>query len=364
MSDSIFWTPVFRALGWSSRSENSGAPLLGGNARLTDLSGRLLGAHVAHAGLITLWAGAMTLFELSRFDPAFPMDAQHLILLPHLATLGIGVGEGGQVIDPYPYFAIGMVHLISAAVLGAGGIYHAVLGPEQLDEQGFGYRWQDGNKMTSILGIHLVFLGMGALLLVLKATRWGGVYDPLHDQVRLIVPNLNPIAIFGYLFGFSPQGWTIAGMASVSSMEDVIGGHVWVGVLCIAGGMWHMVSKPLAWAERSLIWSGEAYLSYSLGALALAGFSVACFVSVNEVAYPSVFYGDVVSSSVRPALASVHAALGSLALLGHIWHAYKARSETKRGAKYGTFFDFIARRVAAPEEDAIAIANSFAAPPS
>ncbi|MGC1394504.1 MAG: Photosystem II reaction center protein, partial [Coleofasciculaceae cyanobacterium] len=38
-----------------------------GNFRLVNLSGKLLGAHVAHSGLILLWAGAMTLFELSRF---------------------------------------------------------------------------------------------------------------------------------------------------------------------------------------------------------------------------------------------------------------------------------------------------------
>ncbi len=33
-------------------------PWWSGNARLTELSGRLLGAHVAHAGLMVLWAGA------------------------------------------------------------------------------------------------------------------------------------------------------------------------------------------------------------------------------------------------------------------------------------------------------------------
>jgi photosystem II CP43 chlorophyll apoprotein len=78
--------------------------------RLKDLSGRLLGAHVAHAGLIVLWAGAMTLFELSRFDPSLPMYEQNLILLPHLATLGIGVGDGGMVVDTYPYYAIAHCH--------------------------------------------------------------------------------------------------------------------------------------------------------------------------------------------------------------------------------------------------------------
>jgi photosystem II CP43 chlorophyll apoprotein len=344
MTVALFWRPVFRALGWADSGQNSGAPLLEGNARFVDASGKLLGAHVAHAGLIVLWAGAMTLFELSRFNPAVPMYEQNLILLPHLATLGFGVGANGQIVDTYPYYAIAMLHLISSCVLGAGGLYHAVLGPQVLDENGFGYNWKDGTKMTRILGIHLVLLGLGALLLVLKATRFGGLYDPLTAQVRLVQPNLDPARIFGYLLGFSPTGWSLTGMASVNNLEDVVGGHVWVGLLCVAGGVYHITSKPMDWAKRALIWSGEAYLSYSLAALALAGFSVACFVSVNSVAYPEVFYGPVLSSPTRVALASVHAGLGFLALVGHGWHAYRARS-AERGVKFNTFFDFMAKDV-------------------
>ncbi len=344
MTVSIFWKPVFRVFGWSTDSD-SGAPLLAGNAQFVNLSGKLLGAHVAHAGLIVLWAGAMTLFELSRFNPAQPMYEQNLILLPHLATLGFGVGGGGQIVDLYPYYAIAMLHLISSAVLGAGGLYHAVLGPAILEAKGFGYDWKDGNKMTSILGIHLVMLGLGALLLVLRATQFGGIYDPLTDQVRLIQPNLNPARIFGYLFGLGPKGWTITGMASVNNLEDVIGGHVWVAMLCIGGGIYHIVSKPLDWAQRALIWSSEAYLSYSLGALAIAGFSVACFVSVNDIAYPSIFYGPINGSPVRAALASVHAALGFLALVGHLWHAYQARAMQK-GIFLNTFFDVVSKNIA------------------
>lgn len=68
------------------------APWWAGNFRLTNLSGRLLGAHVAHAGSIVLWAGAIALFELEHFNPAKPMYEQGLIRLPHLAAQGWGVG--------------------------------------------------------------------------------------------------------------------------------------------------------------------------------------------------------------------------------------------------------------------------------
>ena len=308
-----------------------------GNARFVDFSGKLLGAHVAHAGLIVLWAGAMTLFELSRYNPSQPMYDQGLILLPHIASLGLGVGVGGQIIDFYPYIAIGMIHLVASAVLGAGGLYHTFLGPRQLKQNEsfegfFGYSWQDADKMTSIIGIHLVLLGVGAWLLVIKAMFVGGLYDANIDAVRIVDnPTLNPGRIFGYLIGaHGPEG-----MASVDNLEDIIGGHIWVGLMCVLGGIWHTISQPTEWAKKALFYSGEAYLSYSLGALAYMGVFAAYFVTVNGTAYPEVFYGplgfdgtaDVIST--RTWLAAFHYVFAGLALAGHIWHALRVRAQAQ-----------------------------------
>jgi photosystem II CP43 chlorophyll apoprotein len=284
-----------RVISGGRDQESSGFAWWSGNARLINLSGKLLGAHVAHAGLIVFWAGAMTLFEVSHFVPEKPMYEQGLILLPHLATLGWGVGAGGEVFDTFPYFVVGVLHLISSAVLGFGGIYHAVRGPETLEEYSsfFGYDWKDKNKMTNIIGFHLIILGCGALLLVLKAMFFGGVYDtwaPGGGDVRVITnPTLNPAVIFGYLIKapFGGEGWII----SVDNMEDIIGGHIWIAFTCIAGGIWHIFTKPFAWARRALIWSGEAYLSYSIGALSLMGFIASIMVWYNNTAYPSEFFG-------------------------------------------------------------------------
>ena len=49
--------------------ETTGFAWWAGNARLINLSGKLLGAHVAHARLIKFWNGAINLFEVAYFVP-------------------------------------------------------------------------------------------------------------------------------------------------------------------------------------------------------------------------------------------------------------------------------------------------------
>ena len=303
------------------------SPWLVGNARLTDLSGQLLGAHIAHAGLIMFWAGSITIIEVLRFNPDIPMSEQAIGLLPHLATLGWGVGTNGQIIDTYPYFVIGILHLIASAVLGAGGLFHVFRSPPVLYNSGgiaakFHYEWNDPKQLGLILGHHLIILGLGAFLLVLKAMYFGGIYDANIHEVRLISnPTLEPGTIFGYLVGLKDGNWNLLGIASVDNLEDVIGGHIWVGLMLILGGTWHILVPPFRWARKLFpIENGEEILSYSLLGLALMAFISIPLVSYNQIAYPSEFYGyDHLGQ------ANIQLFLGIIAFCGYVWHSWRSR---------------------------------------
>ncbi len=316
---------------------------LAGNDRLKNLSGQLLGAHIAHAGLIMFWAGATTISEVGRFLPSLPISEQGFVLLPHLATLGFGLGPGGAIVDTYPYFVIGILHLAASAVLGAGGLFHALIGPPVLKDGAakspkFHYEWSDSQKLGFILGHHLIFLGVAALLFVGKAMVFGGIYDPAVGEVRLIEnPTLNPFTIFGYLFGLVNGSWNPLGMAAVNNLEDVIGGHIWVGVLTIAGGAWHIRTEPFDWAKKFFIFKADAILSYSLAGLALMAFTSVYFFAFNTTVFPTEFYGADRSVSV-----GIQLGLCITSLVGHIWHAFKAKSSTGVIEDRDKFLAFVA----------------------
>ena len=311
-----------------------------GNSGVAKRSGSFIAAHAAHAGLIMFWAGAFTLFELARYNSALPMGDQGLILIPHLAGLGFGLGEGGIIISSEPYIAIAAFHLVSSAVLGAAGIWHTLRCPKDLTTtqgraQKFHWEWDDPSKLTFILGHHLWFLGLGVVAFVEWATRHG-IYDTAIGAVRRIEPNVDLGMVWGYQTNF----------LSISSLEDVIGGHVVLAFILTIGGTWHIISSPFGPFKKVLIFSGEAILSYSLAGIALMGFVTSIWCAQNTTIYPVELYGaplklnfafspyfsdtvPVVSDftnghTARAWLSNTHFYLAFFFLQGHFWHALRS----------------------------------------
>jgi len=324
---------------YASNQTQEQYPWWSGNARLTDLSNTFIVAHVAQAALIMLWAGAFTLFELAVYSPDEPLYTQGLILLPHLAAEGWGIGAGGAVTNTFIWFAIGVIHIVAAAVLGAGAYFHRTRLPQSLSSASgraarFHFEWQDAPKLGLILGHHLIILGLGALLFVAKAQFFGGLYDTNLGEVRLVTsPTLDPATLWDYR----------THLFDVSNLEDLVGGHIYVAVLLIAGGAWHILVPPFNWVKRVFLFSGDGILSYSLFGIAIAGFAASYYCGFNALAYPEEFYGPTLELKsaflpryyeVQPTLAegytsrvwlaNAHFYLAFFFLQGGLWHFQRA----------------------------------------
>jgi chlorophyll a/b binding light-harvesting protein PcbD len=308
-----------------------------GNSRIAKESGSFISAHAAHAGLIMFWAGSFTIYELSRYQPDLPLGEQSLLVLPNLARLGIGVGDQGVITNPEGIVAVAAFHLVSAAVLAAGGMWHLFRAPVDLGEaegaaKRFNFDWSDGRQLGLILGHHLIMLGLAATAFV-EWAKHVGLYDTSTQAVRTVQPNLDLATIFSYQTSF----------LSISSLEDVIGGHALVAVLLVAGGIWHILVPPLGFSRRLLVFSAESILSYSLGSVALMGFVASIWCASNTTVYPVELYGPALdlrfslspyfadsvtlaggAHTARAWLANAHFFLAFMFIQGHLWHALRS----------------------------------------
>lgn len=283
------------------------------------------------------WAGAFTLWELARYDPSLPMGHQSLILLPHLANLGMGLGEGGVIVDTSNYIEFSAFHLISSAVLAAGGLLHTVLLPSDLGQgegrtKKFDFQWDDPRKLTFILGHHLIFLGLACIAFVDYA-KHHGIWDTSIGAVRTVDATIN----FGNIWNYQ------ATFLNISSLEDVMAGHAFLAFFLTIGGLWHIITKPFGIFDKISNYSGEAILSYSLAGIALMAFVTSFWCSVNTTIYPVEFFGEPLKLSfdiapyftdtvvladkahtARAWLSNSHFYLGFFFLQGHLWHSLRA----------------------------------------
>jgi len=313
-----------------------------GNSGVTNRSGKFIAAHAAHTGLIAFWAGAFTLFELARFDPSVPMGHQPLIALPHLAALGIGFDETGAFVGGTAVVSIAVVHLVSSMVYGAGGLMHSLLFSSDMQESSvpqarkFKLEWDNPDNQTFILGHHLIFFGVACIWFV-EWARIHGIYDPALGAVRQVEYNLDLGMIWNHQFDF----------LSISSLEDIMGGHAFLAFFMSAGGIFHILTKNYGEYNSfkgADILSAEFVLSTSLAGAAYTAFVAALWCASNTTIYPVDLYGDVLQFKLgvapywidtdtslaadahtgRAWLTNVHFYIGFVYLQGHFWHGLRA----------------------------------------
>jgi hypothetical protein len=65
----------------------------------------------------------------------------------------------------------------------------------------------------------------------------------------------NPAVLFGQVHG----QWNPLGIAAVDNLEDIVGGHLWLAVMLIGGGIWHLLSEPFDWVKARVPFEKVAY---------------------------------------------------------------------------------------------------------
>ncbi|KAI9131149.1 chlorophyll a/b binding light-harvesting protein [Acaryochloris sp. CCMEE 5410] len=324
-------------------------PWYSGNSRLEDpaVQGKWLAAHIAQIALIVFWVGLNTFSENQAFDTSLPMFDQGLVLIPHLAALGFGVGSGGVVTNTFVFTQIGAIHMVSSFVLFGGAYFHAKIGPAVLADGGrgntdqFAFSWDDPKKLGYILGHHLVLIGTGALLFVLWI-KFHGIYDPTIGEVRTVAAPGSTIGDVVLKYGWFTPGYNCF---FVDNLEDLASGHLFIGLVDIAGGIFHINVAPLPWSKvvNKYTYSPDGLLGTAIGGLALMGFISAYFCAVNTLVYPVEFFGPALEVKFgiapyfkdtadladgfytsRAWLANITYYLAFYMLQGHLYHTLKA----------------------------------------
>ena len=200
----------------------------------------------------------------------------------------------------------------------------------------FDFEWNDPDRLTFILGHHLIFLGLGNIQFV-EWARIHGIWDSAAGVTRQVQYNLDIGMVWNHQADF----------LSINSLEDVMGGHAFLAFFLIIGGAFHIATKQFGeyteFKGKGLL-SAEAVLSYSLAGAGLMACIAAFWCSTNTTIYPTDLYGEVLklqfqfspyfsdtatnlsadSHTARAWLSNVHFYLGFFFIQGHLWHALSA----------------------------------------
>jgi len=98
--------------------------------------GRLISVHLIHTALVAGWAGSISLYELSIFDPSDPILnpiwRQGIFVLPFMTRIGITqswtnwtiTGEALENFGFWSYEGVALSHIVLSGLLMLSSIWH------------------------------------------------------------------------------------------------------------------------------------------------------------------------------------------------------------------------------------------------
>jgi photosystem II CP47 chlorophyll apoprotein len=253
--------------------------------------GRLISVHIIHTALVAGWAGSITLYELSIFDPSDPILnpiwRQGIFVIPFITRLGITnswnnwtiMGEPSKNVIVWSYEGVALTHIILSGLLILASIWHWTFWDLEVFRDP-----RTGNPvldLPKIFGVHL-FLS-GVLCFGFGCFHVTGLFGPgiwVSDPYRLIGsiepvrPSWGPERFDPYNFGGIPSH------------------HIAAGTRGILSGIFHICVRPPQRLYNALrIGNIETVLSSSLAAVFWASFIVSRTIWYGSSASPVELYG-------------------------------------------------------------------------
>ena len=242
--------------------------------------GRLLAVHLMHTALVTGWAGAMAIFELSIFDPSDPvldpMWRQGMYVMPFMARLGVTHSWSGWTLfgdtwvnqpgllgaqfNFWSFEAVALAHILVSGLFFLAAVWHWVNWDLEL------FFPNDSKEpvidLPRVFGGHLFLLG--TLCFTFGAFHLTGVAGP-----GMWVSD--PYGLTGHIQGVAPV-WGAEGFDPFNP-GGIVAHHIAAGALLIIGGAFHLNVRPPERLYNGLrMGNVETALASAIAAVAAAAF--------------------------------------------------------------------------------------------
>lgn len=228
--------------------------------------GRLISAHLMHTGLVSGWAGVMTLYEIIILDPSDPVYnpiwRQGSYVLPFISRLGVvrSLYDWSIGIDlaqnPYwNYENVAGSHILLTGLLTLASCWHwAYWDLDLFISSTTGSLVIDLNR---VFGIHLTLASFACLGFgIIHLTGFGGPGFWTSDSFGIIgsIRSVKPVYS---LVGLTPYCYGV-----------ISANHISAGFLGLLAGSWHISSRPSQYLYKTLAMSNiESVLSSSIAAV-------------------------------------------------------------------------------------------------